>query len=167
MLADYRQGVEALADCLGGLDEDQWSVVAEAPPGHVSLDALARHALWDAWVHERDVVLPLGMDPVEEPDEVRAGLEYAAGLGPAFLATNGSKRSGTLALEGCDPAAHVVVEAGETVVVREGDAPAGAVRIEGRSIDLVEALSFRGPLPHDVADADRWLLGGLAEAFDR
>jgi len=32
---------------------------------------------------------------------------------------------------------------------------------------LVEALSFRGPLPCPVADHQRWLLSGLADAFDR
>ena len=28
-------------------------------PGHVSISAVAHHALWDAWVHERDILLPL------------------------------------------------------------------------------------------------------------
>jgi uncharacterized protein (TIGR03083 family) len=167
VLASYLDGVDRLAALFTGLDDGQWSLLAEAPPGHVSLAAVARHALWDAWIHERDVVLPLGVAPVEEPDEVMACLEYAAGLGPAFLATNGSARSGTLVFDGVDPQISLVVEVGETVVVRGGDAPAGAVRLEGRSVDLVEALSFRGPFPHDVAEGDRWLLGGLAAVFDR
>lgn len=166
VLASYLEGVEALAVAVTGLDEARWSVPAEAPPGHVPLHALARHALWDAWIHERDVVLPLGMAPVEEHDEVLACLHYVAGLGPAFLATSGSGRWGALSLDGIDPDAHVVVEAGETVVVRDGEAPASAVRLKGRSVDLVEALSFRAPLPHDIADGDRWLLGGLATVFD-
>jgi len=167
VLASYRDGVDALAACLTGLDEDQWSALAEAPPGHLPLHAMAHHALWDAWVHERDIVLALGMTPVDEPDEVIACLRYAAGLGPAFLATNGSTRSATLAFTGTEPAAHVVVDVGETVVVSDGEAPAGAVRLEGRTVDLVEALSFRAPFPHDLADGDRWLLGGLATVFDR
>jgi hypothetical protein len=28
-------------------------------------------------------------------------------------------------------------------------------------------VTFRTPLEHDLRDDDRWLLGGLAEAFDR
>lgn len=87
VLEHFRGGVEALADVLGGLDEERWSVVAEAPPGHVSLHALALHALWDAWIHERDIVVPLGLQPVVEADEVRACLRYVAGLGPALSAT--------------------------------------------------------------------------------
>ena len=34
------------------------------------------HALWDAWIHERDVLLPLGVSPTEEPDEVAALLDW-------------------------------------------------------------------------------------------
>ncbi len=166
VLASYLEAVEALAATVTGLDEAQWSLPAEAPPGHVPLHVLARHALWDAWIHERDVLLPLGATPVEEPDEVVACLEYAAALGPAFLATSGSTRAGTLAVEGTDPDAHVVVQAGETVVVSDQAAPVDAVRLTGRSVDLVEALSYRSPLPHDVAEGDRWLLGGLAAVFD-
>ena len=166
VLAAYLEGVEALAAVLSCLDEQQWSMPAEAPPGHVPLHAVARHALWDAWIHERDIVLPLGLDPVEEADEVSACLHYAASLGPALLATNGSQRSGMLVVEGTDPAVHVVVEAGETVVVSDDETPANAVFLHGRSVDLLEALSLRAPFPHDIAEEDRWLLGGLATAFD-
>lgn len=166
VLASYLDGIEALAAALTGLDEAQWSLPAEAPPGHVPLHVMAHHALWDAWIHERDVALPLGAAPVEEPDEVLACLQYVASLGPAFLAANGSTRTGALVVEGTDPSAHVVVEAGETVVVGDGDAPSHAVRLTGRTVDLLEALSCRSPLSGDIADEDRWLLGGLTAVFD-
>lgn len=166
VLADYLEGVEALAAALTGLDQAQWSLPAEAPPGHVPLHAMAAHALWDPWIHERDIVVPLGMTPVEEPDEILISLRYAACVGPALLATNGSERDGTLVFDGTDPTAHVVVRAGSTVVVSDDEAPADAVQIKGRSVDLIEALSFRTPFEHDVPESDRWLLGGLATAFD-
>jgi len=166
VLGRYLEGIETLAATLTGLDEAQWSLPAEAPPGHVPLHAMARHALWDAWIHERDVVLPLGATPVEEPDEVLECLQYSAALGPAFLATSGSTRTGTLVLDGTDPTAHVIVEAGETVVVGGRHAPPNAVRLTGPSVDLVEALSCRTPFPGHIAEDDRWLLGGLAAAFD-
>jgi len=164
--ASFLEGVEALAAVLADLDQAQWSLQAEAPPGHVPLHVMARHALWDAWIHERDIVLPLGANPVDEPDEVRTCLQYVAALGPALLATSGSERAGALAVDGADPDTHVVVEVGATVVVSEREAPADALHLEGRSVDLVEALSFRAPFPHDIAEGDRWLLGGLASAFD-
>ena len=105
----------ALASALAGLDAAAWELPAEAPPGHVPLRALALHALWDSWVHERDVVIPLGLDPVEEDDEVTGSLAYVAALSPAFAVIHGEQR--------------------------------------------------RGPIAVD--DEHRWLLGGLAQVFDR
>lgn len=158
---------EALAAALDGLDAEGWDRPGEAPPGHVPLRAVALHALWDAWVHERDIALPLGLATVEEPDEVAASLGYAAALGPAFAAAIGGGR-GTLAVEATDPDVRVVVEVGEgTVAVREGDAPAGALRLTGPAVALVEGLSLRAPLPCPVPDDRRWLLDGLAAVFDQ
>jgi len=167
VLTRYLDGVEALAATVDGLDDEQWSLPAEAPPGHVPLHALARHALWDAWTHERDVLLPLGLPQVEEPDEVLASLEYVAALGPAFLATVGSPPSGTLVFDGTDPSTRVVVELGETVVISADEPPPDAVHVTGRTVDLVEALSLRIPFPNDVPEGDRWMLDGLATVFDR
>ena len=59
------------------------------------------------------------------------------------------------------------MEVGESVVVRAGGPPAGALHLTGRAVELVEALSFRVPLPCPVADEHRWLLEGLAGVFDQ
>lgn len=167
LVADLRASTDALEEVLGGLDAERWETPAEAPPGLVPLHALATHALWDGWVHERDVLVPLGIAPAEEPDELLACLRYVAALGPAFLATMGSTRTATLVVEGTDPDARVVVEAGETVVLDGTEPPADVVRLEGRTLDLVEGLSRRAPLPHDVPPAARWLVEGLAITFDQ
>src|SRR4051812_2194943 len=58
-LARYVETTDGLAGAVEGLDDDAWSTIAEAPPGHVAIRSLALHALWDAWIHERDVLLPL------------------------------------------------------------------------------------------------------------
>jgi uncharacterized protein (TIGR03083 family) len=167
VLDTFVTGVEQLADVLTGLDAAQWELLAESPPGHVPLHALVSHALWDAWIHERDVALPLGIEPAEEPDEIAVALAYAAALSPTFLAMFGSVRTGTLVVEGTDPDIRVVVELGTTVVVHDGDAGPDAVRVTGRSADLVDALSLRTPLPCPVDDAGRWMLSGLETAFDQ
>jgi uncharacterized protein (TIGR03083 family) len=167
LLDRYRSGVEALAGLVAGLDAGGWDVLAEAPPGHIPIRALAFHALWDGWVHERDIVLPLGLTPVEEDDEVRGCLLYTAGLSPAFLACSGSDRTGTLVLEASAPATWVVVSVGSEVVASlGGTVPTGAVVVRGPAVDLVEALSLRAPFPHEVPEDDRWILAGLATVFD-
>ena len=43
----------------------------------------------------------------------------------------------------------------------------GAARAVSAAVELVEALSFRVPLPCPVADDHERLLTGLAEVFDR
>jgi uncharacterized protein (TIGR03083 family) len=157
----------AIADAIAGLDADGWSLLGEAPPGHVPLGAVALHALWDAWVHERDIVLPLGLSPVEDLDEIAGCLGYGAALSPAFVVARGSTRLGAIAVEATDPDIRFVVEVGDAVVVRSGDAPSGALHLSGPAVELLEALSFRVPMPCPVADDQQWLLSGLAEVFDR
>jgi hypothetical protein len=132
----------------------------------VPIRALALHALWDSWIHERDVVLPLGLPPVEDPDEVAACLQYVAALGPSFVVAAGSQRPGAIAVDATDPEVRFVVDVGASVTLREGDAPDGALVLGGSAIDLVEGLSMRCPLPGPVPDDDRWLLG-LAAVFDQ
>ena len=149
------------------LDEPAWSLPAEAPPGHLAIRLVALHALWDSWVHERDIALPIGLEPVVEPDEVSAALVYAAALSPAFAAANGVAQTGALEVTATDPDTRFVVEVAGTVTVHEGAAPAGAVVLRGPAVDLVEGLSLRAPFAPVVDDDKRWLLGGLAQVFDQ
>jgi len=160
---------DALAATIDGLDGESWSAAAEAPPGHVAIGVLALHALWDAWIHERDVAIPLGLPLVEEPDEIAGSLAYVAGLGPAFLALTGSTREATLELVTTDPQLHLVVELGPSVVLRRGaPAPGGEIiTLTGDAVELLEALSFRVPLTADLAADDRWVLGSLGQVFDQ
>ena len=88
---------------------------AEAPPGHLPIRLVAYHGLWDAWVHERDILLPLGLTPAEEPDEIYACLRYVAALGPAFSLSRDAGRTGALVLDCPDVGPPVVVEVDGTV----------------------------------------------------
>ena len=151
---------------MADLDDAGWSTVAESPIGHVPIRLLVLHALWDSWIHERDIAIPLGLSVVEDPDEVSAALTYGTALGPAFLASGGSTRRGSLALVGTDPHVRVVIDMGTTAVVHDRPAPADAVTLAGPAVDLLEAVSYRMPLDPFVAPSDRWMLDGLAAAFD-
>lgn len=172
VLAAFRAGIDALADAVGDLNAEQWEQPAETPAGHVPLHTLARHALWDAWIHERDIALPLGLTPVEEPDEVAISLGYVAILGTAIVAAIDPSRHGRVVVSATDPDVDVTVELSETAVSRPADpddAEAGTeattLRLSGPAVDLVEAISLRAPFPCAVPDAARWILG-LADAFD-
>jgi uncharacterized protein (TIGR03083 family) len=156
----------AFLETIGALDDAGWSTLAESPPGHVSVRLLAQHALWDSWVHERDIALPLGSTPVVEPDEVRSCLQYASALSPALSISIGKPATGVFSVVASDPDASFVIEVAETAAVREGAPIPDTPCLRGDAVELVEALSLRVPLPASTPAPWRGLLGGLATTFD-
>lgn len=168
VLNRFVASTETLTDLLTSLDTGDWTVLAESPPGHVSISALTHHALWDSWVHERDVLLPLGIPPAVEADEVTACLRYGAALSPAFAANNGSTDHGVLAVEVTDPDLEFVVEIDDHAAVRSGrvDDDRADLRLTGDAVELLEALSIRAPMAQPIPAEAAWILRGLAETFD-
>jgi uncharacterized protein (TIGR03083 family) len=157
---------DRLASLWTSLGGPEWSTAAEAPPGHLALRAVAAHALWDAWIHERDVLLPLGHEQPAEADEIELALAYAATLGPAYAACVESEvRTATLGVRAHDPELVLTVEIGEVVSVRHGLDGAPTAVIEGDAVGLVDGLSVRGS-PPVIAGEHRWLLSGLETVFD-
>lgn len=162
----YCGSVEALATVVERVAGDAWDRLAEAPPGHVTLRAVALHALWDAWIHERDITIPLGLPVRLEKDEVLGCLFYSAALGPSLSASRGCLREGSLTITATEPEAVFTVECGPIIVVRDG-MPAKGPNIAGDAVALIEGLSFRAPLEHGLATEDMWLLGDLGKVFDQ
>jgi uncharacterized protein (TIGR03083 family) len=157
--------IDALVGVIEGLDDAGLSALAEAPPGHIAVSALLHHALWDSWVHERDVLLPLGIAVDEEPDEVEACLRYAAALGPVFHLNQGRPERGTFGVRTTTPDARLLVDVGDRVEVRAGEGDV-ELCLTGPGVDLVEALSIRRPFDQPVPEGWGWALAGLAEQFD-
>lgn len=168
VLARFVASTDALVGLCSSLDHAGWSAAAEAPPGHVSVSAVAHHALWDSWVHERDVLVPLGLAPEPEADEVAACLRYVAALGPALALNRGAAGSGVLAIDATGPDVVVVVDIGDQVVVRAGaaGAPTAELRLAGDAVELLEALSVRRPLSQLIPAESAWMLRGLSDTFD-
>lgn len=156
-----------LTATIAGLAAADWDVTAEAPPGHLPVRLVADHALWDSWVHERDIVLPLGVDPYEDAAEVLTSLHYGAALGRAFALCSGIDEQGSVAVEVTGIPDRFVVEAGpDQVRVHAGPAPEGARSVQADAVDLLELVSRRDvgwPEPPEVA----WLTAGLAQVFDQ
>ncbi len=165
LAARFAESTEALCGQIESLSSQQWLLPAEAPIGHVSVSAVVHHALWDSWVHERDVLLPLGMTPVEEPDEVAATLRYASSLGPAFSITNDAALSAQFGVAADNPEVSFTVDVGAAVVVHEG-LDADTPRLTGSAVALLEALSLRSPFEQPLPDELAWIMRGLTETFD-
>ncbi len=164
-LHNYLESTAALRTEVEHLSAASWELMAEAPPGHLAIRVLALHALWDAWVHERDIALPLGRDVVEVPDEIIGSLAYVAGLGAALRDADAPTRHGTLELRVTDPDACIVVDIGPTILVSSGPPSGASVTVTGDAIELLEALSIRTPLAVTIDEQHRWLLGNLDQVF--
>ncbi len=166
VLDRFTASTAALTDLLAGLAEDDWSTVAEAPPGHLAISAVTHHALWDSWVHERDILLPLGLTPDEEPDEIIACLRYGAALAPAFAVTNGDADAGVLTVAVTDPEARFVVAVDGHIEVRTDQADQADVALTGNAVEVLETLSIRRPFDQTVDREVAWMVDGLAAQFD-
>lgn len=182
VLAKFLASNEALFDVIEPLTSSEWSMLAEAPPGHVSISAVLHHALWDSWIHERDICLPLGLTPSSESDEVAACLMYAAALSGAAAASSGRPVEGMFRVRSENPEVQLVVEIGESVRLRQGDwfdehreaggigvtvaETAAVFELAGDATELVEALSVRAPFPAAIPEETTWMLTGVARLFE-
>jgi len=164
MLERFVASTTAFTDLIATISGDGWSALAEAPPGHLDVSAVIQHALWDSWIHERDILEPLGIKTEEEPDEIAASLRYVAALGSGLGITRGETRRGELALKVTEPDLDIVIDIGDRVAVRSGTADADLLLV-GRAVDLLEALSIRAPLDQPVPAEHAWMLNGLLETF--
>jgi uncharacterized protein (TIGR03083 family) len=160
------QSDDGFLEALARLDDAGWSTTAESPAGHVEIRYLAQHALWDGWIHERDIALPLGRIPVREPDEIASCLRYAVAIGPALAASHPGTVSGCLGVSATDPALELTVDVGDTIGVRDASPPPGTPCLRGDAVELVEALSVRGPLPTGAPAEWHAHLRSLATVFD-
>ena len=157
---------DTLLGALSALTNDEWSMLAESPAGHVPIRLLAQHALWDSWVHERDVAIPLAITPGVEPDEVRSCLRYAAVVSPVLGLGLGRARAGVLAVEATDPASRFVLEVGDCVSLRDESFDRDAPCLRGDAVEMTEAVSLRIPMSPSAPIEWSRLLGGLEAAFD-
>lgn len=162
----YVRSTHTLTDLLGSLIGDEWTMPCENPLGHLSISANVRHALWDAWVHERDITLGLGFVPAVEPDEVNAALRCAAALGPAFglLLGDLDERRLTATVTTQDRAVGFTIEVDRAVRVTADIHPTAPVAVHGSTVDVLEGLSLRTSL--DLEPQFRWLTAGLERSFE-
>ena len=165
VLARFVDSTDTLVRLLESLEGPEWTAPAEAPPGHLTTSVVVHHALWDAWIHERDILLPRSLEEVTEPDEVVACLRYAAALGPALALARGDRRRGALRVDATEPDTSFVVDIGHHVHVDAGPGGADAT-LTGRAADLADALSIRRPFDQPLPREHSWMISGLSETFD-
>jgi uncharacterized protein (TIGR03083 family) len=149
----YVESSETMAADVGTSGPERWGQTSVSPVGFVPWWLSALHVFFDSWIHERDVLVPLGVTPPVETDEAMPVLAYSLAV------------VGTLITEPVD-----VVIAGVRVVA--GHPPSRATptggSVDGDAPAIVDALLGRGSVeealsgaPTDVIDR----LGTLARIF--
>ena len=112
---------------------ERWGLPSLSPLGAVPWWMSALHVFFDSWVHERDVLLPLGIEPPAVDDETGPVATYLVGVAATFASR---------------PVATVI--AGVRVTV--GDGPPAVMPEAGVDLDetevatIIDALCGRGSL---------------------
>ncbi len=140
----------ALGERLATGDDTQ--VAGPYGPAHWSV--MTVHGFWDAWLHERDIALPLGLDCTSSPGELRLAGLY--GLLMVLVPLRGGS-------EPTEAAVHLTGDIDVVVRARTTDGGGITVAEESRECELggdaaevIDSLSGRGAPPAE-------LLAGIAE----
>lgn len=150
LLAQMDASVDA--EC-GRLDAVGWEATAEAPPGWLPADLAVNHFLFDSWVHEYDLMLPRGEQPVVDLLEAEVVLRYVVGLA-SVLAMAAEPMTGTpMEVRVTDPDLRLTLGVDDGITtVRPGPAPEGTPLVTGRLIDVIDRATGRpsGPVDGDA-----------------
>lgn len=125
--------------------------------GRVPWSVVALHVLWDAWVHERDILLPLGRPHDVPAVESRAAAAYALALAslaaPMLGGTQRDESNQTVLLAGDGGGTFRLDAHDETITVAADDREgygSDADPLRGALADVVDSLVGRGPELADV-----------------
>jgi hypothetical protein len=130
------------------------------PYGTVTWSVIPLHAFWDAWVHERDILLPLGRRPGSPPAESRAAAAYGIVMSGVPNRLLGTEVDDVLVLEGGGGGPFHLSAGGGAVSVQVGSIDASGDVLIGRLPEVVDSMVGRGPELSEV-------LSGPNERVDR
>lgn len=151
VLDAFRSANRAFEAVVDGLDDAALDTICEAPPGHAPARLVLAHALWDSWLHERDILVPLGAPPPVEADELAVATWYAMTLGAVEGGLlDDPEPVGPGLTEAFDvtvafddlPGSALHLRVDRTVRLSPGD-PAEATTV-GAALDFVERATGRG-----------------------
>ncbi|HEV7466708.1 MAG TPA: maleylpyruvate isomerase N-terminal domain-containing protein [Candidatus Dormibacteraeota bacterium] len=119
---------------------------ADSPLGWVPWPLALNHLLWDAWLHERDILAGLGRDPAADPVEVRLVAAYQLVPLGGIMVRAGMPGLVDLRLEGVGGGAYRLRAGDELAVDHPGEPPSEEGCLRGDAVTVVEAISGRGDL---------------------
>ena len=81
VLEQLATGTDAFVALVESMEGEQWDALGEAPFGHMPAHLLLAHAYWDSWLHERDILEPLGVAGPVDADDLRNATVYTFVVG--------------------------------------------------------------------------------------
>lgn len=164
VLDRFEEATAAFIATAESLDTEHWSETAESPLGHVTARLALAHAHWDSWLHERDILLPLGEVPEEHLDEILIAAWYslaAAGLQGGLVDDWGPALDGpsepieaTLRFDDL-PGTSLSLRVTDHVDVRIDDPDdSGRATDAGRAVEFVDAFTGRRTIEDSPVAAD-------------
>ncbi len=130
------------------------------PYGPLHWTTLAAHLFWDGWLHERDILVPLGRPHAATAEEDRLAALYALAVSATTPTFVGGTVNATLELTGGPRGVYDVVASADGTRVRFLD---GAKTADARAdlAALIDSLAGRGPDVDEVAEGPPELIDQL------
>ena len=119
------------------------------------------HMFFDGWMHERDLLIPLGREPTVFGAEARLAAAYALHIAAIVAGGFGLGLDATLHLGGAGAASYRVTANRFDVVVEVQPLDASAV-VDGDTVVVTEAVSGRGPALGSALDSTPDVLDALS-----
>lgn len=120
------------------------------------------HMFWDSWIHERDLLLPLGRGPEVIDSEARLATAYALHCAAIMLGLLGHRVDVTLGLDGPGHATYRATADGTNVTVSVGPLDRTR-RVNGAAVAVTDAIAGRGVELGEVLDAPDEVVAELAQ----
>jgi len=145
--ARIHAALEAPLAVLDGAGPEFEALQVETPLGAQPYAVALMHVIWDVWLHERDLFLPLGMPVPEREDEARLVALYTLRLAGFFQWFAQREAHVTLALHGAtDSVMRLDVRSDEVLVSIVDDVHDTDNLLRGDAVTALDALSGRGDL---------------------
>jgi len=128
-------------------------------PAHWSVNVV--HIFWDSWLHERDVLIPLGLVAESTNDEQRLAALY--GLLMAMVPARMMEQSFTATIDFTGSGGHVVTAAHESGEISSAESFSLDTDLAGDLCTVVDSLSGRGEALEELIPEAPAMLGSLGQ----
>ena len=160
LLEDLTSGTEQVAKALAAGADPDFPLV-KFTVGWYRAPFAGLHLLWDSWLHERDVLLPLGLGGDHTDEELAAVAAYSMFFAGIVMGPfDPPVAVDALLRDRADRSFRLTLGASVHLGPRPEDDGAADHRIEGPTLATIDTLFGRGPLSEAIA-ADEGIRGRL------